>query len=561
MEFLFELLQQLSVFLVIAYLISKTPLFIPLTSVSGHLSHRITAYLLFSLFCILGTYFGLTVEGAIANTRAIGAVLGGLLAGPFVGTAVGLTGGLHRYAMGGFTDLACAISTTAEGLLGGLIHCYYLRRGLEDKIFKPGVAFVVVLIAEMLQMTIILLVAEPFAKALALVQIIALPMLAANALGAALFMFIIQDRKNLHEKYSTAFSSKPLKIAERTVGIFNGGFNQQTAQKIAQIIYEETGVGAVAITDREKILAFIGIGEDHHLPDTTISSDYTKHAIANCELVYADGYNQTYQCSLDRKCRLGSVLVIPLLSGDDQAIGTIKLYEPKHKLFSSINKTLGEGLAKLLSNQILTGRYLQQEALLMQMQLRLLQAQVNPHFLFNALNTISAVIRRDPDKARELLLHLAQFFRRNLKHNIESVTIKEELAHVRAYLEVEMARFPDRLQVEFLVEQALYDLQVPTFTLQPLVENAIKHGTATLLENGRIEINGCLIKDRNEPLVKLQVIDNAGTYLQKENSSGLGLEIVDKRIKNRFGQLYGLQIHCKPGISTTAEIIFPLPTS
>jgi len=558
MELIFSLLQQLSVYLVIAYLLSKTPLFMPLTTVSGHFSQRLACYVLFSLFCILGTYFGLAIENAIANTRAIGAVMGGLLGGPLVGFAVGLTGGLHRYSMGGFTDTACAISTTAEGLLGGLIHRYYMRRGLVDKIFQPGVAFVVLLMAELLQMSIILLVARPFEQALSLVSAIVLPMITANALGGALFMSIIQDRKAIYEKYSAAFSSKALKIAERSVGIFNGGFNQQSSRQIAKIIYEETGVGAVAITDRDKILAFIGIGDDHHLPGTLISSAYTKQAIENCELIYADGYEIAYQCSIDNRCKLGSALIIPLLGGEDKVLGTIKLYEPKQKLFSSINRSLGEGLAKLLSNQILTGRYIEQQTLLTQAELRLLQAQVNPHFLFNALNTISAVIRRDPDKARELIQHLSQFFRRNLKQNIESVTIKEELAHVRAYLEVELARFSDRLQVAFLVDEKLLDVMVPTFTLQPLVENAIKHGTANLLADGKVEIKGELVHLADKPVIVLQVIDNAGTYSPKDKSDGLGLQIVDKRLKNAFGQQYGLQISCKADIYTKAEITFPL---
>lgn len=559
MQLIISLLQQLSVYLVIAYLLSKTPLFMPLTTVSGHFSQRITCYIIFSLFCIMGTYFGLSIENAIANTRAIGAVMGGLLGGPIVGFFVGLTGGIHRYTMGGFTDIACAISTTAEGVLGGLVHSYYVRRGQVDKIFTPYIVFMVLLVAEVMQMAIILLVASPFDKALHLVQSIALPMIIANSIGAALFMSIIQDRKAIYEKYSAAFSSKALKIAQRSVGKLSQGFNQQSTKQIAQIIYEETGVGAVSITDREKILAFIGIGDNHHLPGTPISSTYTRRAIENAEIIYADGYQVPYQCSLSKKCKLGSALVIPLMEGENNVLGTIKLYEPKQKLFSSINRTLGEGLAKLLSNQILTGRYIEQQTLLAQAELRLLQAQVNPHFLFNALNTISAVIRQDPDKARELIQHLSQFFRRNLKHNIKLVTIKEELNHINAYLEVELARFSDKLQVEFSVDETLMDILVPTFTLQPLVENAIKHGTSTLLSDARIVIKGELLSRNQQTLVKFQVVDNAGTYILKEDETGLGLQIVDKRLKNRFGDSYGLQMHCQSGISTTAEILFPLP--
>ncbi|POB67629.1 sensor histidine kinase, partial [Vibrio vulnificus] len=91
------------------------------------------------------------------------------------------------------------------------------------------------------------------------------------------------------------------------------------------------------------------------------------------------------------------------------------LYEPKRKLFSTINMSMAEGIAQLLSSQILYGDYQQQQTLLTQSEIKLLHAQVNPHFLFNALNTISAVIRRDPDKARELIQNLSHFFRSNLK--------------------------------------------------------------------------------------------------------------------------------------------------
>ncbi|MFA0464766.1 histidine kinase, partial [Vibrio sp. 10N.261.45.F1] len=99
--------------------------------------------------------------------------------------------------------------------------------------------------------------------------------------------------------------------------------------------------------------------------------------------------------------------------------------------------------------QILFSNYQQQQTLLTQAEIKLLHAQVNPHFLFNALNTISAVTRRDPDKARELIQHLSHFFRSNLKQNINTVKLKDELAHVNAYLTIEKARFTDRLEVEW----------------------------------------------------------------------------------------------------------------
>lgn len=239
-------------------------------------------------------------------------------------------------------------------------------------------------------------------------------------------------------------------------------------------------------------------------------------------------------------------------------IGTIKLYEPKRKLFSTINMSMAEGIAQLLSSQILFGDYQQKRELLSQAEIKLLHAQVNPHFLFNALNTISAVIRRDPAKARELIQHLSHFFRSNLKQDIDTVTLKEELAHVNAYLTIEKARFTDRLEVDIDIDESLLSRKLPTFTLQPLVENAIKHGVSNLLEGGRIRIYSKMIKGGYQLIVE----DNAGSYVApKDDHAGLGMQIVDKRLTNKFGHASALKIEVEPNHLTRMSFIIPEPNT
>ncbi|PIB17979.1 sensor histidine kinase [Vibrio rotiferianus] len=553
MELVISLLQQMCVYLVLAYMLSKTPIILPLLSISSRLSHRLICYVLFSGFCILGTYFGLHINDAIANTRAIGAVMGGLFGGPVVGFAVGLTGGIHRYTLGGFTDLACAISTTAEGLIGGLLHVYLIKRKKGSMLFNPSVVFSVTFVAEIVQMIVLLAVAKPFEQAYELVSAIAAPMIIANSVGAALFMSILQDRKTIFEKYSATFSRRALSIADRSVGILSNGFNSENADKIARIIYEETKVGAVAITDQEKILAFVGIGDDHHRPNTPISSQSTLDSMEKNDIIYLDGSERPYQCSLAKDCKLGSALIIPLRAGKE-VVGTIKLYEPKRKLFSTANMSMAEGIAQLLSSQILYGDYQQQQTLLAQAEIKLLHAQVNPHFLFNALNTISAITRRDPDKARELIQNLSHFFRSNLKQNINTVTLKEELAHVNSYLSIEKARFTDRLEIEIDIEPELLDIKLPSFTLQPLVENAIKHGISNMLEGGKVKI----YSQAHPQGALITVEDNAGSYEPpKENHSGLGMEIVDKRLSNQFGRDSALKITSQQHQFTKMSFIIP----
>jgi two-component system LytT family sensor kinase len=141
--------------------------------------------------------------------------------------------------------------------------------------------------------------------------------------------------------------------------------------KVAQVLYKELDIGAVAITDRERLLAFTGTGT------TTCRANRSRppilRAIETGEVVYADGNEVPYRCSLHPHCKLGSTLVIPLRGENQRVMGTIKLYEAKNRLFSSINRTLGEGIAQLLSAQILAGQYERQKALLTQSEIKLLQ--------------------------------------------------------------------------------------------------------------------------------------------------------------------------------------------
>jgi two-component system LytT family sensor kinase len=238
-------------------------------------------------------------------------------------------------------------------------------------------------------------------------------------------------------------------------------------------------------------------------------------------------------------------------------VGTIKLYDPKRKFFSSINRTLGEGIARLLSGQILASKYNEQKRLLAQSEIKLLQAQINPHFLFNALNTLAAVIRRDPEDARTLVHHLSTFFRKNLKRQGDEVSLADELEHVNAYLHIEQARFAEHLSVEIHIPEPLLEYRLPTFSLQPIVENAIKHGISQMFEPGRLTLTARVEGAR----VVLEVCDNAGLYQANREGSGLGMNIVDRRIKARYGPEYGVTIQCTPHHSTRVRIAFPLQES
>ncbi len=164
--------------------------------------------------------------------------------------------------------------------------------------------------------------------------------------------------------------------------------------------------------------------------------------------------------------------------------------------------------------------------------LRALKAQINPHFLFNSLNSITALTTSDPDRAREMCIRLSDFLRNTLGlGERESVAWHEELDLAQAYLDVEQVRFGSRLQVEVLVDQACADCLVPPLVLQPLIENAVKHGIATLVDGGTIRVESRVRGGRLEVSVENGFDPESPT----PRRHGLGLRNVKSRLETRFG--------------------------
>ena len=553
MEYLVQLFQTLSAFLVLFYLYCESPAFQPLSTDWARPRGKIRLYLLFTCITILGNYLGTPVlrGGALLNARAVGSTLAGLLGGPILGVLVGATAGMHRMTLGGAAAFSGAVATTLEGFMAGLIHI-----ALKDKpqlLITKRTAFLTVFVGEIIHMGIVLAFTKPFSAAVAIVKIIGLPMVLLNPVGAALLMAVLMHRQQDLDRVAAASSAAALRVAKRALGLMARGFGPGMAAEMAAIVKEETGVGGVAVTDTEKVLGFMGIGADHHPEGGPIASPLTRQAIASGAVVYADGIHQSYQCTLSGTCPIHSALVVPL-QVDGTVIGTVQLYESRSRRFLSMNRMLGEGIGDLLSSQLLIARYQEQKNLLVLGELKLLQAQVNPHFLFNSLNTIMAVIRKDANRGRELVYHLSNYFRKNLKRSSPFSTLEEELEHIRAYLEIEKARY-EGLVVEIDVPPSLLHIQMPTFTLQPLLENAIKHGISEMLTPGVARIRAY----EEDGAVRIDVEDTAGAYEESGRAKdGLGLQIVEKRMRSVLGSGTRLEIFCVPNELTRVTIRMPL---
>jgi two-component system LytT family sensor kinase len=199
----------------------------------------------------------------------------------------------------------------------------------------------------------------------------------------------------------------------------------------------------------------------------------------------------------------------------------------------------------------------EQEQLLLAARLEALSSQINPHFLFNTLNSIASLIRSQPETARMLIGRLSALLRRLLKSQDHFVTLREELSAIDEYLDIECVRFGSRLTVAKEIEPETLELLVPSLILQPLVENSLKHGLAPKVGDGRITLRS----RREGHHVVIEILDNGlGTTadrLDPAQQAGIGLRNVNERLHVIYGANYRLKIVSVPGEGTRARLEIP----
>jgi two-component system LytT family sensor kinase len=199
---------------------------------------------------------------------------------------------------------------------------------------------------------------------------------------------------------------------------------------------------------------------------------------------------------------------------------------------------------------------------LMEAEVRALRAQISPHFVYNALNAIASFVRTDPDRARELLLEFADFTRYSFQRHGEYTTLEEELRSIERYLVLEQARFGDRLGVTLRIAPEVLAVTVPVLSLQPLVENAVRHGLAQKADGGKITI---LAEDLDREAVISVEDDGVGEDPEKVRRAlagdasldSIGLGNVDERLRSAFGEDYGLVVETAPGAGTKVTVRVP----
>ncbi|MDP1456901.1 two-component system sensor histidine kinase LytS [Bacillus wiedmannii] len=567
------MIERVGLIVILGFLLSHIRTFRRLLHRQDGYVDKLKLICIFSVFTIVSNYTGIEIAGntimnenwlqgvssssTIANTRIMGVGISGLLGGPIVGIGVGSIAGIHRYMLGGTTALSCAISSILAGVITGYIGHIFKK---YNRAITPKFSAILSVFIVSLEMVIILLIVE---DGTSIVKTIAIPMILVNSFGSFILLSMIQAILRQEENAKALQTHKVLRIADKTLPYFRRGLTEESCKHVAQIIHRFTGTDAVSLTDTEKILAHVGLASDHHIPSHSLITGLSKEVLHTGKIMKAKS-REVINCQHEG-CPLQAAIVIPLTSHEN-TIGTLKLYFKNPNQLSRVEEELAEGLAKIFSTQLELGEAELQSKLLQDAEIKALQAQINPHFLFNAINTVSALCRTDVEKARKLLLQLSVYFRCNLQGARQLlIPLGQELNHVQAYLSLEQARFPNKYEVKMYIEEELKTTLVPPFVLQLLVENALRHAFPKKQPVCEVEVHvfekwGMVhfeVKDNGQGIEEERLEQLGKMVVSSKKGTGTALYNINERLIGLFGKETMLQIESE--LNEGTEITFVIP--
>jgi two-component system LytT family sensor kinase len=341
-----------------------------------------------------------------------------------------------------------------------------------------------------------------------------------------------------------------LHLATEAAPHFRSGLTVAAASRAVRSLRRLLGSEALAITDGSTVLAWDGGGEHHRDAVLTMARPVLEGGspvILGPDDLVCD----------ERDCPVRAGIVVPIES-DGAVVGTLAAFGSTVR--ASTTRAAAE-VAGWVATQVELGRLDQTEARAAAAELRALRAQISPHFVCNALTAIASLVRTEPERARELLGEFADFTRYSFRRHGEFTTLADELRAVDAYLQLERARFGDRLQVRLRIAPEVLSVVVPYLVLQPLVENAVRHGIEGRVGPGEIAIDA---EDAGTEC-RISVEDNGcgmdpdelREHLAGRGGEGIGLANVDERMRTTFGDPFGIVVETGLAAGTKVHLRVP----
>ncbi len=329
------------------------------------------------------------------------------------------------------------------------------------------------------------------------------------------------------------------------------GLTESSAERSLKFLKALLGAPVVALTGTQGLLGWEG-GHDNHVDQPARIAAAT---LGHGRTTVID--RREVVCS-DISCVIRQAIVAPL-EVDELVVGTLQVFTQQAS--AGLVRATTE-VARWVSGQLELAELDASRTRLMEAEVRALRAQISPHFVYNSLTAIASFTRTDPERARELLLDLAEFTRYSFRRHGEYTTLAEELRSIEAYLVIEKARFGDRLTVNLRVAPEVLPVVVPFLCLQPLVENAVQHGLESKPGHGEISI---MARDADRECVV--IIEDNGVGEDPERvrralsgepgTESVGLANVDERLRAAFGDDYGLVVETAPSAGTRVIVRLP----
>lgn len=576
-EITIALMERIGLLLVIAFVLTRIPNI--KTLLYREYSRKVIFIhaIVFGLFAIVSSHLGFVFsdgeikeqiivwnvkEGELViSLSLIAVVIAGLLGGPLVGLGAGIIAGVHLAFLGGIGLVANMLVNPLSGLLAGLTGRFFSKA----RVISPMQAVFIGVFPPILQMQLLLVIYPQNEKIVQFVNVTGLPLVLSNSVAIGIFTAMIGIVLKEQENEAAIATRQALTIAEEALPFLKSDSPQERAEGIANLLYDRLEVAAISVTYEDEVLAFVGIGSDHHRLGQKIITPLSKAALETQEVKIA---HSRADIACDHPdCPLEAAIIIPITEANDTT-SLIKFYFRKSQHISPVEKVFAQGIGQLISNQLKVIANEKLKENIRDAELRNLQAQINPHFLFNTLHLIATLFRVDPKRARHITIQLANFMRFNLGLAQESlISLEREWEHVKAYTEIIQARFSNRLQINFDKDHSLSDVLIPPSTIQPLVENSIQHGLKNVSTNGRIDVS---IKKKGER-VFITVQDNGVGFKEidfnkineppqgKTSNGGVGLYNVNRRLISLLGEESRLQIENIP--TGGCKVYFSIPIS
>lgn len=381
-----------------------------------------------------------------------------------------------------------------------------------------------------------------------------------TTVAAALVLYFVLRRYRTVSEGREHAVTETIALANRTLPYLRRGLDAQTAPHVAATLLEYLHATAVGIVGEKRILAHAGVGADHHQegrePITRMSNEVLRTGrpmVARTRA--AIGCPQA-------SCGLAAAAAAPL-SVRRRVVGCLQIYFPDELALTASKIRMVTALAQLMSLQMELAELDRKTERLAKAELAALQAQISPHFVYNTLNAIVSFIRTDPEIARRLLIDFADFLRRTFRRRGEFSPFSQELEYVHEYLSFERARFGERLNVVYRVDPEILSTVMPVLVLQPLVENAIRHGIGPKPDPGRVVIaaedrgNECWISVEDDGIGMDGGLARQLLVRPRSNGAGMGIANVNERLRSVYGPEHGLAITSQPGAGTRVSFSVP----